>query len=107
MSRVLVALGGVLLGLLIIVGVLGYLNSLGISTGWLGFLLVIVGIFTLGRVGRDDYVPSFVIIVFGLCVMAHAVHLWSSNRVTWLWPLLIILVSLLLLVYHAGRVNES
>jgi hypothetical protein len=91
-----VALGSTVLAILILLGFFSYLNSVGVPTGVISFAIVLLGVFTLGSAGSRNYLSSLFIIVVGVLLYADSLDLLGTGNTPWLWPMVIIILSLLL-----------
>lgn len=98
-----IALGGILVALLMLSGAFNFLNAHGVPTGLISFLIVLVGVFSLAKASRTNFLPSVVLVFIGLFLFADSLDLLGSGQMPWLWPVFIICFALLLLVYTTMR----
>lgn len=101
--RLLIVAGGVIVALLMLLGFFDYLNSIGLPTGVVSFLIVLTGLFTLGTAGKTNYTASMFLILVGLFLFADSLGYLGSDSAPWLWPLFIVLFGILVLIFQTGR----
>jgi len=100
---IVVAFGGIVVAMLLLLGFFNYLHSLGFPTGAFAFLIILIGVFSLGSAGSHNYLASFFIILVGLFVFADSLGYLGSDQAPWLWPVFIVLFALILLTSLGQR----
>ncbi len=93
-------LAGVIIAFLMLFGVFNALSDHGLPTVLMAFIICLIGLFSM--TGQQGNAGAGLFLVFvGLLLFGQSANLFGTGSITWLWPVLILLVAILFIAYLA------